>query len=102
MIVSVPAAEGVVASWATPSVSVTVPSVVDPSAKVTVPVGTPVPGLTTLTVALERHRLAEDRRDGQRRHDDLGGGLLLVVSPVTVMGVVVWAAAMELSVTVKV
>ena len=46
-----PAADGVVESSATPSVSVAVPRVVDPSSKVTVPVGTPVPGLTTLTVA---------------------------------------------------
>ena len=47
----------------------------------------------------ERHRLAEDRRGGRCRHDDLGG---VVARRVTVIGVVVWVPAMPLAVTVSV
>ena len=49
----VPAVRLEVANVATPAVSVPVPSEVTPSLKVTVPVGVPVPGGTTVTVAVK-------------------------------------------------
>ena len=73
MIVSAPAAEGVVESWATPSVSVTVPRVVDPFLEGHGPGRHAGARADDADGGVERHRLAEDRRGGRRRHDDLGG-----------------------------
>ncbi len=98
MIVSVPAAAGVVAIWATPSLSVAVPRTVVPSSKVTVPVGTPPPSFSRSTVAWSVTDWpkvgAEDDAD-----TPIWVGLLAAVTSIEL---VVCDPAMALSVTVRV
>ena len=98
MIVSPPVNEGVVITLATPFVSDTVPRFVVPSSKVTVPVGTTVPELVALTVAVIVTGWAKTGGVG----DAVTTMLVVVLGFVTLMGVVTSGVLMPLPLTTKV